>query len=150
MSITKSENDMNGETYLHYGFVLKNTAFVSDRAEAYIPYDENTDVLFTPCKVSGRTVANRIQYQPMEGQDADGRGAPTDETLERYKRLARGGAGTVWVEAVSVCPEGRSNPHQLMLTEGTAPLFTKLVSVIKSECLAKNGFEPVKSSIRTG
>ena len=76
----------------------------------------------------------------MEGCDADEGGAPTDWTTRRYRRFAKGGAGLVWIEAVSVLPEGRANPHQLMITEENLPAFKKLADDIR-EAAREEGME---------
>ncbi|MBP3627594.1 MAG: flavin oxidoreductase/NADH oxidase [Clostridia bacterium] len=135
---------MENKTYEIYGSVLKGTPFYGTVNEnAYIPYSENFSVLGKEIAIGGITCSNRIEYQPMEGQDALLDGSPSDKTFERYIKLAKGGAGLIWVEAVSVCEEGKSNPYQLCITESNLDLFKKLVSTIKTECYKANGFEPV-------
>jgi 2,4-dienoyl-CoA reductase-like NADH-dependent reductase (Old Yellow Enzyme family) len=64
----------------------------------------------------------------MEGFDAEVDGAPSDLTFRRYGRYASGGAGTIWFEATAVVADGRSNPHQLYLHDGTVDRFTALVN----------------------
>lgn len=133
------------KTYSIYGDVLKNTPFEKATDDvSYIPYSENFDVLKKEMSVGRGVVAkNRFCYQPMEGQDGDGNGAPTELTLERYKGLSAGGAGIIWVEAVSVCTEGKSNPYQLELKEDTADAFKNLVEEIKNAGEKSNGKAPV-------
>ncbi|MBR5308248.1 MAG: flavin oxidoreductase/NADH oxidase [Clostridia bacterium] len=129
----------------YYASILKGTKFENDSREGlYIPYSEDfASTLGLPGKVGKFTAPNRIVYQPMEGQDADEIGNPIEITYNRYRDLARGGAGIIWVEAVSVCPEGRSNAHQLMITEENVPLFAKLAREIKDTCRDANGYEPI-------
>ena len=43
-------------------------------------------------KIGNRTAPNRLVNQPMECNDADASGNPSDLTLERYRNLAIGGA----------------------------------------------------------
>jgi 2,4-dienoyl-CoA reductase-like NADH-dependent reductase (Old Yellow Enzyme family) len=62
----------------------------------------------------------------MEGFDADESGAPSELAFRRYRRYAAGGAGTIWFEATAVVAEGRSNPHQMYLHEGTIAAFARL------------------------
>lgn len=127
-----------------YASILKGTEFLNDSRDGlYIPYSENFSSLAKEKKIGRFTVPNRIVYQPMEGQDADENGNPTNITYERYRELAKGGAGIIWVEAVSVVYEGRSNLHQLLITDNNVDLFAKLVSEIKKTCLEANGYEPV-------
>ena len=65
--------------------------------------------------------ANRFTVQPMEGWDGTDSGRPTDLVRRRWRNFGASGAGLVWGgEAVAVRPEGRANPHQLMLTAATA------------------------------
>ncbi len=135
---------MTNRTYERYGAVLKGTPFAEKHGnEAYIPYSEDCTALSQPIKIGCHTSANRIEYQPMEGQDSDLNGAPTDQTFERYTRLARGGAGLLWFEAVSVCQNGKSNPYQLCITKENLPEFKRLVKAMKDACREANGFEPI-------
>lgn len=121
--------------------VLKNTPFSPPLL--HLPYCEDTDVLAREKNIKGKTAHNRICYQPMEGQDADENGNPTDLTFERYERLAKGGAGILWFEAVSVLPEGRSNAHQLMINENNLDKYKKLVESVKEKSLKENGYAPI-------
>ncbi len=92
-----------------------------------IPYADDIKPLLERAAIAGRTVPNRLAVLPMEGADAAENGAPGDLTARRYRRYAEGGAGLIWFEASSVRPDGRSNPHQLMLTEETEDSFKRLV-----------------------
>lgn len=136
---------MNGnDTYAHYGEVLKNTPYYTNHTEeAYIPYCEDFSNLNQETYVGTRKCANRIAYQPMEGQDADLDGSPTPLTFERYIDLAKGGAGLMWFEAVSINHEGKSNPYQLCITKDNLPKFKELCSAMKKACLEANGYEPL-------
>ncbi len=145
MIVYERKINMSNRTYELYGRVLKGTPFENATDDvSYLPYSENFSVLGKEMNVGrSKTAPNRICYQPMEGQDGDGNGAPTDITFERYSRLARGGAGLIWVEAVSVSTDGKSNPYQLELKEDTADGFKKLVETIKSEGFKATGKTPV-------
>lgn len=125
-----------------YKPVLKNTGFDSAAEDSYIPYCESFLPLSEAVNVGSFRVGNRVCYQPMEGQDGVN-GAPTDITFERYKRLAEGGAGIIWFEAVAVCREGMSNPGQLMITDENSDSFAALASMIKRVCREKYGFDPL-------
>ncbi len=128
----------------YYASILKGTKFENDSRDGlYIPYSEDMTTLAKSAKIGKFTALNRIVYQPMEGQDADDAGNPTEITYDRYKALAKGGAGIIWVEAVSVVYEGRSNLHQLLITNDNVDAFAKLVTDIKTTCLHENGYEPV-------
>ena len=81
---------------------------------------------------------NRVVLQPMEGCDCNTDGSPSELTREKYIRAARSGAGLIWFEANAVCPEGRTNPRQMMLTEDNLPKFKELIfemrQIAKEEC----------------
>ena len=80
-------------------------------------------------KFKGKTIANRAVFQPMEGCDCKENGAPSELTIEKYMKAARSGVGMIWFEACAVCPEGRTNPRQLMLTEENLPVFRAWVAL---------------------
>ena len=103
-----------------------------------IPFSDDLSALSTPLALDGKTINNRIVYQPMEGGDSHADGRPSTQTTERYKSFARGGPGIIWVEAVPVLPEARSNPNQLYLTEDNLPAFKKLVEDMRTECFKAN------------
>jgi len=109
----------------------------------FLPYCENTDILFTPVKIGAFESANRFALQPMEGTDGLENGAPGEYTIRRYKRFAEGGAGLIWFEAVASAPEVRASAHQLMLTDANLDSYKKIVEDIKETGFRKNGFAPV-------
>jgi 2,4-dienoyl-CoA reductase-like NADH-dependent reductase (Old Yellow Enzyme family) len=74
-----------------------------------------------PGEAPGTRIDNRWVIQPMEGWDGTRDGLPTDLTRRRWQRFGRSGAGWIWGgEAVAVRADGRANPHQLLITDGTA------------------------------
>ena len=83
-------------------------------------------------------ISNRVVLQPMEGCDCELDGSPSELTVEKYMKAARSGAGLVWFEANAVCPEGRTNPRQMMLTKENLPRFKELLSemrhISREEC----------------
>ncbi len=93
--------------------------------------------------VNGKTIANRVVFQPMEGCDCHADGRPGEFTERKYMKFAESGAGIIWFEANAVCPEGRTNPGQLMLTEENKGVFADLVKRIKQTSLEKFGYEPI-------
>jgi len=68
----------------------------------------------------------------MEGCDGDSTGRPGPLTVRRYERYAAGGAGLIWVEAIAVVPEGRANPRQLWMHEGSYDSIAAMVARIRS------------------
>ncbi len=97
-----------------------------------LPLSNNIEVLKQPLEFRKMSIPNRLSIQPMEGFDAKVDGAPSELTLRRYKRYAKGGAGLIWFEATSIVEEGRSNPHQLMLTEKNYKEFRNLLSLVRN------------------
>ena len=111
------------------------------RLGLHIPFSDDLSALSAPLALDGKTINNRIVYQPMEGGDSHTDGSPGEQTAARYKSFARGGPGIIWVEAVPVLPEARSNPHQLYLHEDNLPAFKKLVEDMREECFKANNRE---------
>jgi NADPH2 dehydrogenase len=65
-------------------------------------------------------IGNRIAVQPMEGWDATPDGAPSENTVRRWRRFGRSGGKLIWGgEAVAVSHEGRANPNQLLASHRT-------------------------------
>ncbi|MBN2206183.1 MAG: hypothetical protein JW742_02160 [Candidatus Aminicenantes bacterium] len=123
----------------HEEFSLPGRDDLLDKARALgveIPYTDDVSALLTPVQVAGRTLPNRMVVLPMEAADAETDGAPTPITARRYERLAAGGASIVWFEATAVTPEGRSNPHQLMLRAETRAAFKRLVGRVRKAARA--------------
>jgi NADPH2 dehydrogenase len=76
--------------------------------------------LGSPLTIDGLTIGNRFAIHPMEGWDALEDGRPSDNTRRRWQRFGASGAKLIWGgEAVAVRPDGRANPNQLMLNDGT-------------------------------
>ena len=96
---------------------------------------DNLQILSRPVDLGGRIAPNALVAHPMEGGDSDQQGAPTELTFRKYERAAAGGVGLIWLEAVSVCQEGRSNPGQLYLTEETYPGFKELSEQIYAKAI---------------
>jgi len=87
---------------------------------------------------------NRFVVQPMEGWDGTRDGFPTELTERRWRRFGASGAGWIWGgEAVAVRPEGRANPHQLVIDERTAPALAQLREALVAEARHRERPEPV-------
>ena len=110
--------------------------------ELELPYNEDLTPLFYSSSISGRPVGNRFVVQPMEGYDSENDGSPSALTERRYLRYASGGSGIIWFEAVSVTPEGRSNPHQLWINDQNASSFARLNDKIR-EIASHLGSDPL-------
>jgi len=85
----------------------------------------------THIQIGTQILHNRIVLQPMEGCDCNLDGSPSQLTIEKYRRAAKSGAGLVWFEANAVCPEGRTNPRQMMLTSKNLPQFKALLQELR-------------------
>ncbi|AJG40377.1 oxidoreductase [Thermotoga sp. RQ7] len=107
-----------------------------------IPFSDDFGVFKRPVDLGSETISNRFVDQPMEGNDAQIDGTPGPLTLRRYRRLAEGGAGIIWVEAIAISREVRGNEKQLMLINETIGAFKSFVAEIKDVSLKANGFEP--------
>lgn len=69
--------------------------------------------LFQPLAVAGVTFKNRIVFPPCVVNFGGLNGEVTDTSLAYYEARARGGAGTVIVEAAYVRPDGKVEPGEL-------------------------------------
>ena len=92
---------------------------------------EDLSPLLEPVEVGPFRMPNRLVVLPMEGCDGTAEGAPGELTFRRYRRFAAGGAGMLWMEATAVVPEGRANPRQLWLHEGTVAVFASLAQAAR-------------------
>ena len=100
-------------------------------------------MLNEPLKIKNRVIANRVVFQPMEGCDCNEDGSPSDLTREKYIKAAKSGAGLIWFEACAVCPEGRTNPRQMRLTEENKEVFRSFVSELRAIAKETCGIDPV-------
>ena len=90
------------------------------------------DVLLDPIKIGNRTIPNRFFIQAMECNDEDAYGNPSDLTTERYVNLAKGEAGLVSLEAISVTRESRSRDNQMMIMPENEKALTEFVKKVKA------------------
>ena len=87
--------------------------------------------LSAPIDIGRKTAPNRLVNHPMECNDADASGNPTELTLKRYRRLAQGGAGIIMVESLTISPQSRSRENQLQITEPNRDGLADLVKEMK-------------------
>lgn len=95
-----------------------------------LPMSGSLDALSRRVQIGKKQLPNSLAIHPMEGCDGNADGTPAELTLRRYDRFAAGGAGLLWVEACAVVPEGRANPRQIWLHEGSQSAFDELVNRI--------------------
>ena len=85
-------------------------------------------------------IGNRIAVQPMEGWDATADGAPSENTIRRWRRFGRSGGKLIWGgEAVAVSHEGRANPNQLLASPRTQEKLAELRTVLRQEHIHTTG-----------
>ena len=94
-------------------------------------------------KIGSKNIENRVVFQPMEGCDCNTDGSPSELTIKKYLSAARSGAGVVWFEANAVCPEGRTNVRQMMLTRENLPKFKALLSKMRKISAEECGVEQI-------
>lgn len=110
-----------------------------------LPFSSNMEVFKNKVNVNGFSVPNSIAFHPMEGCDGKRDGSPGELTIRRYKRLAKGGAGLIWFEAVAVVHEGRANPRQLWIHRENVDRFKELFETIMDTAHEEQGedFNPL-------
>lgn len=96
-----------------------------------------------PLQIGKTKIENRVVLQPMEGCDCNTDGCPSELTVKKYVKAARSGAGLVWFEANAICPEGRTNSRQMMLTRENLPTFKKLLADMRSIAQEECGVKPI-------
>jgi 2,4-dienoyl-CoA reductase (NADPH2) len=104
-----------------------------------VPMAEDTSLLARPVAIGRLTSPNSLAVQPMEGCDGQADGRPGELTLRRYRRFAQGGAGLLWAEAIAVAPEGRANPRQLWLHDGSASAFAQMLDATRAAAAERFG-----------
>lgn len=90
-------------------------------------------------RVGNHYTPNAIAILPMEGCDSNPDGSPNEFVLRRYTRLARGGAGLIWVEACAVVPWGKANPLQMSINKGNVGAFADMIKLIHREAADSMG-----------
>ncbi len=90
-------------------------------------------VIFTPLKIRGLELKNRIAVSPM-CQYSSVDGMPTDWHLVHLGTRAVGGAGLVIMEATAISPEGRISPDDAGIwSDRHAEAYKKISSFITSQ-----------------
>lgn len=89
-----------------------------------------SSALFEPLEIRGIEFRNRIVMAPMGSCQSDHDGFVTDQTVEYYRRRARGGVGGITVEAALVTPE--ANGHEPRLHDAKyVPGMRRVVEAIR-------------------
>jgi len=91
----------------------------------------HAEMISKPIPVGNKTAPNRIVFQPMECNDADASGDPSELSIKRYRRFAEGGAGIIFTESVTLTSESRARKSQMAITEKNAEGLAGLVKSMR-------------------
>jgi 2,4-dienoyl-CoA reductase-like NADH-dependent reductase (Old Yellow Enzyme family) len=91
----------------------------------------DAEMLSSPIQIGKKIAPNRIVNQPMECNDGDASGNPTELTLRRYRNLAEGGAGIIVIESLTLTYESRARKNQLKISEENAKGLERLIKEMK-------------------
>eukprot|EP00928_Gymnodinium_smaydae_P013949 TRINITY_DN15054_c0_g2_i2.p1 TRINITY_DN15054_c0_g2~~TRINITY_DN15054_c0_g2_i2.p1 ORF type:complete len:508 (-),score=45.55 TRINITY_DN15054_c0_g2_i2:392-1915(-) len=94
-----------------------------------------SELLFTPLRLRGLTLRNRVIKAAAFEAGCDKRGAPLPSLIEHHREVAAGGAALTTVAYAAVSADGRSFASQLLLTsDGVAREgLRELVQAVHSE-----------------
>ncbi len=92
---------------------------------------DKQEILLSPIKIGTHTCVNRFFVQPMECNDGDVDGNPTDLTYQRYENLFKGEAGMVCLEAITITDKNRGRMDQLFIMEKNLPALTRFVKHLR-------------------
>jgi 2,4-dienoyl-CoA reductase-like NADH-dependent reductase (Old Yellow Enzyme family) len=107
---------------------LESLTAEAARLGTALPLSEKFDVLFQPVTIGTKRCGNRLAIQPMEGCDGTADGRPDELTFRRYVRFGGGGAKLIWGEATAISDEGRANPRQLWLHDGSSAAIEDMIA----------------------
>lgn len=103
-----------------------------------VPGNRPVPPMFTPYRLHGLTIANRVVVSPVLTYAAASDGLPTDFHLVHYGARAMGGAGLVVVEMTAVAEDGRITPHCPGLwNDLQAAAWQRIVSFMHGQSSAK-------------
>lgn len=114
---------------------LKTAADLRDYLDSlsiHLPFDGEVQSgpdapLSYPYIFNRMTIGNRFAVLPMEGWDGTADGRPSELVIRRWRRFGLSGAKLIWGgEAVAVRPDGRANPHQLVISQDNVGEFAAL------------------------
>ncbi len=99
-----------------------------------IPIAASATALTHPLPVGSYRLPNRFCAQPVAGRDFLDDGSPSSLTTRRYGRLASGGFGLIWMEALGA--EGdQLGGGMPVLSPATLPGFQRLLEDARSKAL---------------
>lgn len=88
------------------------------------------EYLSKPIKLGNKTATNRFVVLPSESNDGLDSGAPSERSVDRYKKYAAGQAGIVCSESVLTDIGGRARIHQLYLGDETVDEYARMLEEI--------------------
>ncbi|MFJ8862460.1 bifunctional salicylyl-CoA 5-hydroxylase/oxidoreductase [Streptomyces sp. NPDC102451] len=113
----------------HDNLRLRDPGF-TDAVEAEFGCPPGTPPMFTPLRLRGLELRNRVVVSPMDMYSAVD-GTPGDFHLVHLGARALGGAGLVMTEMVCVSPEGRITPGCAGLwTDGQADAWSRITRFV--------------------
>jgi 2,4-dienoyl-CoA reductase-like NADH-dependent reductase (Old Yellow Enzyme family) len=89
------------------------------------------ETLLQPLMIGKRRCENRFFAQPMECDDADEQGNPTDLTYKRYENLFKGNFAFIDLEAITVTNESRGRNAQLEIMARNEKPLANFVNHLK-------------------
>jgi anthraniloyl-CoA monooxygenase len=129
----------------HENLRLRDSRYV-ERVEKWMAYRAGLAVqpvppMFTPFRLRGLTLKNRVVVSPMAMYSARD-GVPGDFYLVHLGARALGGAGLVFTEMTCVSPEGRISPGCAGLwNEAQARAWRRIVDFVHSDSSAAIGLQ---------
>ncbi|MFI9742742.1 bifunctional salicylyl-CoA 5-hydroxylase/oxidoreductase [Streptomyces sp. NPDC052494] len=116
----------------HANLRLRDPAFTT-AVEDDFGCPPGTPPMFTPFRLRGLTLRNRVVVSPMDMYVAEN-GVPGDFHLVHLGARALGGAGLVMTEMVCVSPEGRITPGCAGLwTDGQADAWARITAFVHAQ-----------------
>ncbi len=104
---------------------------VETTAPGAIPDDKALPLLFTPGRIGGVEIKNRIVMPSMTTRAADKDGFVTDDSIAYYSERANGGVGLITVEMASPERAGRHRNFELGLYDDRfVPGLSRLVDAL--------------------
>jgi 2,4-dienoyl-CoA reductase-like NADH-dependent reductase (Old Yellow Enzyme family) len=96
--------------------------------------------LAQPLRTAAGVAGNRFAVLPMEGWDGLDDGRPSELTERRWRNFGASGAKLIWgSEAVAVRPDGRANPHQLIINDQNLSAIEGLRRSLEAEHERRHG-----------
>jgi anthraniloyl-CoA monooxygenase len=106
-----------------------------------VPLDKAPPPMFTPFRLRGLTLANRVVVSPMCQYSAED-GTPNDWHLVHLGGMAVGGAGLVFTEMTDVSREGRITPGCAgMYKDEHVAAWRRIVEFVHTRSAAKIGMQ---------